>query len=341
MQLATAPDTRWQLYRLLSEPVRLKLLALCASEELAVGELAELLAESQPNVSRHTAPLRERGLLTDRRQGARTLVRLAEGVTADPVVADALAAGTRLCAEDGSLARVGSVLLARDARTREYFSRTERDAPPAGVAPELPAYLYALSLAGCRRGVALDAGTGDGALLDALAPQHDRVIALDRSEAQLARAARRVEQRGYAHVELVRGEVDGPEVARAAGAGADVVVASRMLHHAPVPRGTLAALGALVAPGGCLVVLDYAGHDDERLRDVLADVWMGFDPAELAAHAARAGLQRACVTPIPPGYVGTGADAHVPWIALVAHKSGATPHQNSSQRPPGRKEGPK
>jgi len=63
---AAASTTRWELYRVLAEPVRLKLLALAAEEELAIGELAELLNESQPNVSRHVAPLKAAGLLLSR-----------------------------------------------------------------------------------------------------------------------------------------------------------------------------------------------------------------------------------------------------------------------------------
>src|SRR5262245_2761976 len=82
-------DARWQLYRLLSEPARLRVLALAAEEELALGELAELLEESQPNVSRHAGPLRQAGLLAERRQGTRTLVRLAPAAALDPVVSDA------------------------------------------------------------------------------------------------------------------------------------------------------------------------------------------------------------------------------------------------------------
>src|SRR6516162_5398655 len=101
----TSPSyERWELYRILSEPVRLRLLALAADEELAIGELAELLGESQPNVSRHTAPLRQAGLLAVRKQGTRTLVRLADGAHADAVVADALGSGRALCDEDGSRA---------------------------------------------------------------------------------------------------------------------------------------------------------------------------------------------------------------------------------------------
>ncbi len=92
-------DARWQLYRLLSDPFRLRLLALANVEELALGELAELLAESQPNVSRHAAPLRQAGLLSERRQGTRTLVRLDAAAKADPVVCDALLAGRSMCEE--------------------------------------------------------------------------------------------------------------------------------------------------------------------------------------------------------------------------------------------------
>ncbi|HLM72241.1 MAG TPA: hypothetical protein VK459_06110, partial [Polyangiaceae bacterium] len=50
---APAAAERWELYRLLADPVRPRLLALAAAEELAVGELAELLGEGQPKISRH------------------------------------------------------------------------------------------------------------------------------------------------------------------------------------------------------------------------------------------------------------------------------------------------
>src|ERR1044071_7375012 len=100
------PTARWELYRLLAEPVRLRLLALASEEELAIGELAELLREGQPNVSRHVAPLRKAGLLSVRKHGTRVLVRLSERADADPVVRDGVSAGRDLCEGDGSLSRV-------------------------------------------------------------------------------------------------------------------------------------------------------------------------------------------------------------------------------------------
>ncbi|MBV9949425.1 MAG: helix-turn-helix transcriptional regulator, partial [Myxococcales bacterium] len=83
-----AGSQRWELYRVLSEPLRLRLLALAVDDELGIGELADLLGEGQPNVSRHAAALRQAGLLRDRREGTRTLVRVSPGVLRDPVVAD-------------------------------------------------------------------------------------------------------------------------------------------------------------------------------------------------------------------------------------------------------------
>ncbi len=325
MTQAAPLDARWQLYRLLSEPFRLRLLALAAEEELALGELADLLGESQPNLSRHAAPLRQAGLLAERRQGTRTLVRLDAAAKSDPVVCDALLAGRALCERDGSLARIATIVRARDQKTREFFARPQRPDEPLVLAPELPVYIAALASLLDRRALAVDAGTGDGALLDVLAPAFDRVVALDRSAAQLARAERRVLARGYDNVELYSAEIADPEVKRRVGEGADVVVAARVLHHAPLPRETLGALSALLRPGGNLLLLDYARHADEALREAQADVWMGFDPRELEAFAFEAGLEHVQARELPRGLFQNSVDGHLSWLLL----SGKRPAQKT------------
>ena len=316
MTQAAPLDARWQLYRLLSEPFRLRLLALAAEEELALGELADLLGESQPNLSRHAAPLRQAGLLSERRQGTRTLVRLDAQAKADPVVCDALLAGRALCERDGSLARIATIVRARDQRTREFFARPPRTDEPLVLAPELPAYIAALASLLDRHELAVDAGTGDGALLDVLAPAFDHVLALDRSSAQLARAERRVIARGYDNVELYSAEISDADVKRRVGEGADVVVAARVLHHAPLPRETLAELVSLLRPGGSLLLLDYARHADEALREAQADVWMGFDPRELEEFAESSGLERVKARELPRGLFQNGVDGHLSWLLL-------------------------
>jgi ArsR family transcriptional regulator len=323
-----AAHPRWELYRILAEPVRLRLLALASEEELAVGELAALLGESQPNVSRHIGPLKGAGLVLVRREGTRALVRLAEAAAVDPVVADALASGRALCEADGSLARIADVLRERDRVTREFFAQEKQD-KNGGAATDgagaNAAYVAALARLLPHRALAVDAGTGDGALLDVLAPAFTRVVAVDRSDAQLERARARVSRHGHPNVKLLKAELSAPELREHVGEGADAVFASRLLHHAPRPADLLRQLAKLArapkkdAPGGAVVVLDYARHDDESMRDE-ADVWLGFEPGELRRLAKDAGLEDIEVAKLPSAWCGKGKDSHLPWQVMVARR---------------------
>jgi ArsR family transcriptional regulator len=104
------------------------------------------------------------------------------------------------------------------------------------------------------------------------------------------------------------------------GGGADLAVAARMLHHAPLPRETLAALAELLKPGGRLLVIEYTRHADEDLRERQADVWMGFDAEELQQHARAVGLEATQVLDVPAGYVRSDIDGHLAWQVLSARR---------------------
>lgn len=325
MDAATQGTTsRWELYRLLGDPFRLRLLALTREEELAVGELAELLGESQPNVSKHVAVLRRANVVSVRKQATRVFVRPSDDLRDDVVVADAIRAGRDLVERDGSLRRLGEIVRARDVQAREMFAKGESELDPETLPPELPAYLSALAPLIPHRALAIEVGTGDGRLLDALAPIFDRVIACDRSQAQLDRAARRVRARGYANVELTLGDLDDAVTRKKLEklGGADVVFAARVLHHAPRPEKTLAALAGLARPGGTIVVIDYASHEDERMQRAHADLWLGFSHEDLKALVKKAGLARPEVRRIPRSLVslGKGPDAHLDWQVLVCRR---------------------
>jgi len=320
-------DNRLELYKVLAEPMRLRLLALAAAEELAIGELAELLGESQPNVSRHVGSLRRLGLLAERRQGTRVLVRLDDAARADAVVADALRAGAALCEPDGTLDAVAELVRRRDSATREFFAQSSAGSEPAAARPdELGAYLMAIAPLLPRRRLAVDVGTGEGRLLDVLCPLFDRVVALDREPVQLERARERAKLRGYSNVELLAGDLHERSVLeRIERAGpADAVFASRVLHHAPRPAEAVVQLANLVRPGGALLILDYVAHDDERMRDAQADVWLGFEPKELARHARGAGLVDVHVREIPPLFRGLGPDQHLTWQICSARRGGGS-----------------
>jgi DNA-binding transcriptional ArsR family regulator len=334
------PMPRWELYRLLADPVRLRLLALASVEELGVGELADLLREGQPKISRHASALRDAGLVAARRQGTWTLLRLAKGAADDAVVNDAVQAGLVSCRADGTLDRVEEVLRARDTPTREFFSRGGRPAE-SGPPAELAAYLAAFAPLLPHRRLAVDVGTGDGALLEVLGPVYERVIGLDRSDVQLALAAERVRRRDLGNVTLVRGEIDGPEVSAALGQErADLVFASRVLHHAPVPARAMAALVALARPprgadrGGAVVVLDYEAHEDQALREQQADLWLGFEPRELKRLARAAGLEGIHWQRLPAAWQGEGPDRFLGWQLLVGFRAehGSNRHGGAAPR---------
>jgi len=314
--------SRWELYRLLADPVRPRLLALASAEELGVGELSELLREGQPKISRHAAALRDAGLLLARKQGTWTLLRLAPAAASDPVVADAVRAGTAACEADGTLDRIGEVIAGRDAATREFFARGGRPLRP-GPPLELGAYLAAIAPLLPRRKLAVDVGTGDGALLEVLSPLFDAVIAVDRSEAQLALAEERIRRRELGNVELVRAELFEPTLVAAveASGGADVVFAARVLHHAPKPAHAMYRLAALARPdGGAVCVLDYEAHDDHALCEQEADLWQGFPPEALRAMTEDAGLSDITIRRLPRAWQGDGPDRHLVWQLLVAKR---------------------
>lgn len=332
------PSGRWELYRLLSDPVRLRMLSLAAAEELAVGELSEVLGEGQPKISRHAAQLRDAGLLLARKQGTWTWLRLSAAALKDPVVADALQCGNILCQSDGMFEKMDAVIRGRDSEARAFFALRGKP-PKAGPPSEFAAYLCALSPLIPFRHLAVDAGTGDGALLELLAPIFEHVIALDRSEAQLELAAERGRRRAFSNIEFVCGEMSGPEIQKTLRAkgfeGADAVFAVRMLHHAAAPAKAVQSLSALLRSpsksnpiGGYLCILDYEAHGDQALREKQADLWLGFEPADLRRYAENAGLLDIRIQALPPAWRGDGPDRHLPWQLFTARRGASSVHAN-------------
>ena len=302
-------SVRADLFRLLGDEDRLRLLALCAEDELTVGELASLLGESQPQITKKSQPLREVGLLVARRDGTRTLLK--SDAASDVIVDAAISEGRRLCTKDGSLAKVARVVAQREELSRRLFDDApggETGAPAidrnAGADVELAAWLaiFAPLLPG--RALAVDAGTGEGALLPLLSPLYERVVAIDRSAARLARCAARLEALGLANVRLREGALGdsasdaGIAEEIASKGGADLVVMSRLLHHVGRPRDVIASAAQLLRAGGHLAIVDYVPHDDESLREH-GHVWLGFEADKLRGYLADVGIAPLAVEPLP------------------------------------------
>ncbi|MBX7096979.1 MAG: methyltransferase domain-containing protein [Myxococcaceae bacterium] len=310
-----------ELFGLFSEPARLQVLALAAEEELSIGELATLLKDSQPQVSRKVSALKAAQVVAVRRDGRRVLVKLEKSARGSAVVDTAITEGRRLCLSDGSLARLPAVLARREDSGLEVFSAKA----PSRTVPALPEHLAHLSslaplLPG--RALAIDVGTGDGLMLDLLAPLFERVIAVDRSRAQLAKVQGLVAARGFHQVSLFEGSYDDAALLERIdrAGGADLVFAGRTLHHAARPAVAVQAFARMLRPGGHLVVLDYLPHQDEALRTEGGDVWQGFAPDELRGFLEGAGLTVLSDRPIPSQWHPLGPDARVQWHVWAALK---------------------
>ncbi len=313
---------RADLFRLLGDEDRLRLLALCAEEELTVGELALLMDESQPQITKKTQPLREVGLLASRRDGTRILLKaeLQTDVVGDRglpagdsaaegrrgVIDAAVTEGRRLCSKDGSLAKVARVVAQREELSKKLFDEHVHEAPAPALDSLLVGWLPILAPLLPGRALAIDAGTGEGALLPLLAPLYERVVAVDRSAARLARCAARLEQWGLANVRLREGSIEDAALAeevlgpagQAKERGADLVVISRVLHFLGRPQDAIAAATRLLRPGGHLALVDHAPHDDETLREQ-GHVWLGFEPGKLTNWIAAADLTPIVTQPLP------------------------------------------
>ena len=291
-------------------------MALCADEELSVTELSQVLDDSQPQVSKRVSALRDAGLMASRRDGTRLYLKTL--LTKDPVVLAAIAEGQRLCLADGSLARVPGVVAAREEMGVSHFELgPSRRSEPSS--PEHLAHLAALGPVLPGRRLAIDVGTGDGLVLDVLAPLYQRVIAVDRSRAQLAHVAERVAARGFHHVSLYPGSYDDTALMERVDGigGADLVFVGRALHHQSRLTQALSGFRRLLRRGGHLVVLDYLAHDTEPLRSGQGDVWAGFDPGTMRRLFDEAGLVPVGDVPIPAGFHPVGFDVLFMWYVWV------------------------
>jgi len=137
------------------------------------------------------------------------------------------------------------------------------------------------------RGSALEVGPGDGSFLLELAPQFAQVVALDNAPGMLERARARVAESAIDNIEFVAGDTRSP---RLATLQADCVVMNMVLHHTPDPGGAIQDVAACLAPGGVLLVTELCKHDQGWARENCGDLWLGFDPQDLAQWAEDAGL---------------------------------------------------
>jgi ArsR family transcriptional regulator len=280
-----------EVLRAAGEPTRLRILALLAREELAVLELCRVLGQSQPRVSRHLKLLAEAGLVERFPDGAWVFYRLTADSAAAELVAETL---RRVDSGDPVLARdaeqLAKVRAERAGEAAEYFARNaarwdEIRSLYVAESDVEAAILQAVGEGPFRRLV--DLGSGTGRMLKLLGPRVGQALGLDLSQQMLNIARKEVAEAGLAACELRHGDIFGT---RLPDGSADLVVVHQVLHYLADPAAAVREAARIVAAGGKLVIVDFAPHALEFLREQHQHRRLGFSDAEMKRWLAEAGL---------------------------------------------------
>ncbi len=287
--------------RAAGEPSRLRILALLAREELAVLELCKVLDQSQPRVSRHLKLLNDAGLVERFPDGAWVFYRLASGGDARRLTDETLAIvqpGDPNFVRDAE--RLQAVRAERSSEAEDYFARNAArwDEIRSLYVSDSSVEAAILDLAGpgpFKRLV--DLGSGTGRMLTLLGPHAKASVGLDLSQQMLNIARAQVAEARVAHCELRHGDIFSTHLP---GQFADLVVVHQVLHYLGDPASALREAGRLVAEDGRLILVDFAPHRLEFLREQHQHRRLGFADGEIERWLGEAGLARVRVLSLPP-----------------------------------------
>jgi ArsR family transcriptional regulator len=280
------------LFQAVSDPTRLRIVALLARMELSVGELAQLLDQSQPRVSRHVRILADAGIVDRRKEGSWVFLAMADADRTGPLLelidiwSDA--ASRQVFDEDS--ARLDAVRADRTEAAARYFAAQAevwdsiRSLHVAEAEVE-----RAIDRALGRRGFAtlVDIGTGTGRMIELFGPRANQAIGIDRSSEMLRLARVKLELAGV-RSSLRQGDMYALPLA---DDSADCVIIHQVLHYAHAPADAIAEAARVLGPGGTLLVVDFAAHDREELRVRDAHLRLGFADQIMAGWFAAAGLE--------------------------------------------------
>ena len=304
--MTTAGRTVVEMLRAAGEATRLRVLALLAKEELAVIELGRILEQSQPRVSRHLKLLTDAGLVERFPDGAWVFHRLSAAEPArgfiDGVLAMINPADPAYAADRSRLAQVQGE---RKGEAAAYFARNanhwdEIRSLHVDESDVEAAILRAAGPGPFRRLV--DLGTGAGRMLTLLGCKAEQSVGLDLSQSMLNIARGAVTEAGLeARSELRHGDIFATGLP---SRSADLVVIHRVLHYLSDPAAALAEAARLVRPGGRLLVIDFAPHAIESLRDQHQHRRLGFSDDEMGRWLTEAGLDLEPAAALPPASPG-------------------------------------
>ncbi|HEU0310701.1 MAG TPA: metalloregulator ArsR/SmtB family transcription factor [Sphingomicrobium sp.] len=280
------------LFQALADPTRLRILALLRAMELSVGELAQLLGQSQPRVSRHVRILSDSGLVGRRKEGSWVYLQLAEAERTNALFE--LSRGIDPEAEqlfESDALRLEAVRADRAEAARRYFeahAATWESVRALHVADAEIERAIASLLAERPLGALLDIGTGTGRMLELFAPKADSAIGIDRSSEMLRLARVKLEEAGISEASLRQGDMYALPLG---DRSADSIILHQVLHYAQQPGSAIAEAARVLAPGGQLLVIDFAQHDLAELKERDAHLRLGFADDAMRGWFTAAGLE--------------------------------------------------
>ncbi|MDR6113420.1 MULTISPECIES: metalloregulator ArsR/SmtB family transcription factor [unclassified Sphingomonas] len=279
-----------EIFRALSDPTRLRILALLRSMELSVGELAQVLGQSQPRVSRHVKILVDAELAERRKEGSWVFVALGDREAVEPMMAalDRWTAGAPDPWMVADVARLAAVRADRAASAAAWFEdhAGEWDAIRSlHVADSEIEEAMAGLIGEGDLGALIDIGTGTGRMLELFGDRADSALGIDRSSEMLRLA--RAKLHGRANTELRQADLYALPMGDGA---ADIAILHHVLHFAQQPGAAIAEAARVLGPGGRLLIADFAPHDREELRQKAAHSRLGFADEQMAGWFAPAGL---------------------------------------------------
>ena len=298
-----------------AESSRFRILLLLSKGDLTVTDRTEILGQSQPRVSRNLKLLMEAQLIDRYQEGSWAFFRLADGESVNDFLSGMIG---RIDKNDASVARdferMLSVKRKRQEKAAAYFSvnAVSWDQIRSLHVPDQAVEDALKELIGERPFQAmLDLGTGTGRLLELFAPLYRRGVGIDLSREMLAVARANLDRASIAHAQVRQGDLYSPPVERDAF---DLVSMHQVLHYLDEPGLAIAEAAKLLRPAGRLVIVDFAPHALEFLREEHAHVRLGFPDRQIADWLEEAGLDLEAERTFAPADDASGLTVRL-WLA--------------------------
>jgi ArsR family transcriptional regulator len=279
-----------------ADPLRLQVLRVLCEDSFGVSELCSIFAIRQPSLSHHLKVLASAGLVTTRREGNSIFYRrngLGQRAELEALQSSIFETVDTIDLPRAIAGRLQALYRQRETNSRNFFRdnahkfRQQQDliASYEQYADTVAQLLRDAPIS--EHNTALEVGPGDGAFLLELGARFRRVVALDNAEVMLTQALARTEAAGLNNIEFIHGDTASPDLA---GLRVDCAVINMVLHHTPSPGTILRDVASCLAPGGVVLVTDLCSHDQGWARENCGDLWLGFDPQQLARWANEASL---------------------------------------------------